>query len=77
MTVKKFCDTFKGLTKALEGDSLEYQSSNSDYHLVGRGHYCWDVALDQTIHVLSHNGISGMDNDSNSFGSYYLRNKKK
>ena len=77
ITVKKFCDIFRVLTKALEGDSLQYQSSNSDYPLVGRGHYCRDVALDQTILVLSYNGVSWMDNGSDSLGSYYLRNKKK
>ncbi|HEX7818897.1 MAG TPA: hypothetical protein VF419_05920 [Nitrososphaeraceae archaeon] len=76
MTVKKFCDIYRVLTKALEGDRL-YQSSNSDYPLVGRGHYCWDIALYQTIPVLSYNGVSWMDNASYSLGSDYLCNKKK
>jgi hypothetical protein len=77
VTVKKFCDIYRVLMKALEADSLQYQSSNSDYPMVGRRHYCRIVTFYQTILVLSYNGISWMDNIRGGLGPYYLRNKKK
>lgn len=77
LTVKKFCDLFGVLTKALEGDSFLHQSSNSNYSMVDRSDRCWFIAPNTTVYVLSHSGICWMDNCCYSLWSNNPRNKKK
>jgi hypothetical protein len=65
------------LTKALEGDSFLYQSSNSNYPMVDRSDRSGIITPNTAVYVLSRSGISWMDNCCYSLWSNNLRNKKK